>query len=159
MAQIKPTKGNQLMLFLNDKPIAFSTAHTFNVTANTETISTKDSGLFNSNEVNGYDWEITCDALYIDETQGINAYDTLYDMMMLGEPILAVFGKAGNYDKNGLVRGGNTASNAPTEWTKDTTYRQGYVIISNLNLNANSGENATYSTTLTGNGPITKVTA
>lgn len=152
-------KGNELMVFMNDKPIAFSTSHTFNLTGNTVDVASKDHGIFGASEIGSITWEITCEALYVDEENGIQAYDTLCDAMLNREPITVVFGKAGNYDENGLVRGGNLDTNAPTEWEADTTYRTGNAVITSLNLNANTGENATYSATFTGSGAITKVTA
>lgn len=153
-------KGNELMLFINNKPIAFATAHTFNMTGNTVDITSKDHGVFGASEIGSITWEITSENLYVNEEGGIQAYDTLYDAMIARQPITVVFGQAANYEENGLVRGGNLDPNAPTEWTAPSTnYRTGQAVITSLSLNANAGENATYSTTLTGSGAITKVTA
>jgi predicted secreted protein len=146
------------MLFINNKPLAFATSHTFNLTGNTVDIASKDHGIFGASEIGSITWEITSENLYCDEENGIQAYDTLYDAMLNREPITVVFGKAGNYDENGLARGGNLDPSAPTEWEADTTYRTGNAVITSLNLNANVSENATYSVTLTGSGAITKVT-
>lgn len=153
-------RGNELMLFINNKPIAFATAHTFNLTGNTVDISSKDHGVFGASEIGSITWEITSENLYVNEESGIQAYDTLYDAMIARQPITVVFGQASNYNENGLVRGGNLDANAPTEWSAPSTnYRTGQAVITSLSLNANAGENATYSTTLTGSGAITKVTA
>ena len=153
-------KGNELMLFINNKPIAFATSHTFNLTGNTVDITSKDHGVFGASEIGSITWEITSENLYVNEEGGIQAYDTLYDAMIARQPITVVFGQASNYEENGLVRGGNLDANAPNEWSAPSTnYRTGQAVITSLSLNANAGENATYSTTLTGSGAITKVTA
>lgn len=153
---MKILKGNRLQLWIHDnnetKTLIFATAHTLSVTGNTDSLQTKDHGLWNFSEIGSFDWEITADCLYTDDS-----YDLLFDLMLAGEPIQVTFSEVLNYDKNGLVRGGNTASNAPTEWTPDPDKsRTGYVIISALNENANSGENATFSATFTGTGPLVK---
>ena len=151
-------KGAELMLFINNAPIAFATAHTFNLTGNTVDVASKDHGVFGASEIGSITWEITSENLYVNEENGIQAYDTLYDAFIARQPITVVFGQASNYDENGLVRGGNLEANAPTEWTAPSTnYRTGNAVITSLSLNANNGENATYSTTLTGSGAITKV--
>ena len=153
-------RGNELMLFINNKPIAFATAHTFNLTGNTVDITSKDHGVFGASEIGSITWEITSENLYVNEESGMQAYDTLYDAMIARQPITVVFGQASNYNENGLVRGGNLEANAPTEWSAPSTnYRTGQAVITSLSLNANANENATYSTTLTGSGAITKVTA
>lgn len=153
---MKILKGNRLQLWIHNKneteALIFATAHTLSVTGNTESLQTKDHGLWNFSEIGSFDWEITADCLYTD-----NSYDMLFDLMLAGEPIQVTFSEVLNYDKNGLVRGGNTASNAPTEWIPDTNKsRTGYVFITSLNENANSGENATFSVTFTGTGPLVK---
>lgn len=153
-------KGDELMLFINNKPLAFATAHTLSITGNTVDISSKDHGVFAASEVGSISWEIQSENLYVDEETGEQAYDTLFDAMMSRQPITVVFGKASNYDENGLERAGNTAQDAPTEWTAPATnYRTGNAVITSLQLNANTGENATYATTLTGCGALSKVPA
>ena len=43
-------------------------------------------------------------------------------------------------------------------WTSQNTFYQGKALITSLVANANNGENATYSITLTGVGKMQKVT-
>jgi hypothetical protein len=153
-------KGDELMLFINNKPLAFATAHTLTITGNTVDIASKDHGAWGASEIGNLTWEITTENLYVDETTGEQAYDTVFDAMIAKTPITVVFGKASNYTENGLERAGNTSSSAPTEWTAPSTnYRTGNAVITSLTLNANTGENATYSATFTGSGALSKVTA
>ena len=72
--------------------------------------------------------------------------------MVAKTPIEIVFAKASNYDANGLASVGGTTE----AWAKGAGYK-GKAVITSLTANANTGENATYSATFTGCGPLTKV--
>lgn len=143
-------KGDELMLFYNGNAFAWATSHTLTLTGNTIDIATKDHGFFGASEVGKLTWEITTENLYSDDD-----YDKLFDLMLQKEPITVAFAKVGNYDQNGLASvGGNVSA-----WEADNTeYRSGLAVITSLTVNANTGENATYSATFTGSGPLTKAT-
>lgn len=142
-------KGDQLMLFdSTGKALAYATSQTLTLTGNTVDVSSKDHGFWGASEVGSITWEITTENLYTDDE-----YDKLVDMMITAQPVTIAFAKAANYDKNGLVATGGTVES----WTQDqTNYRSGKAIIKSLTLNANTGENATYSATFTGAGALTK---
>lgn len=142
-------RGDELQLFYNGNAFAWATSHTLTLTGNTVDIATKDHGSWGASEIGNITWEITSENLYSEDD-----YDTLFDLMVQKEPIDVVFAKVSNYDPDGLVRAGGKVS----AWTASTTYRTGKAVISSLTANANTGENATYSLTLTGAGPLTKVT-
>ena len=144
-------KGDELMLFdANNKALAWATSHTLTITGNTVDISTKDHGFWGASEVGNLTWEITSENLYCDDN-----YDELFDIMIAKEPVTVAFAKVSNYDENGLTSVGGSVS----EWTPDTTnYRSGQAVITSLTVNANTGENATYSVTFTGAGPLVKAT-
>ena len=130
------------------KALAYATSHTLTLTGNTVDISSKDHGFWGASEVGSVTWEITTENLYTDED-----YDKLFDMMITAQLVTIAFAKAANYDKNGLVATGGTVES----WTADqANYRSGKAVITSLTLNANTGENATYSATFTGNGALTK---
>ena len=141
--------GDQLMLFdSTGKALAYATSHTLTLTGNTVDISSKDHGFWGASEVGSVTWEITTENLYTDDD-----YDKLFDMMITAEPVTIAFAKASNYDKNGLTSTGGTVE----AWTPDQkNYRSGKAVITSLTLNANTGENATYSATFTGNGALIK---
>ena len=142
-------RGDELQLFYDGNAFAWATSHTLTLTGNTVDIATKDHGSWGASEIGNITWEITSENLYSEDD-----YDSLFDLMVQKEPIDVVFAKVSNYDPDGLVRaGGNVQA-----WTASTTYRTGKAVISSLTANANTGENATYSLTLTGAGPLTKVT-
>ena len=141
-------KGDELMLFYNGKAFAWATSHTLTVTGNTLDIATKDHGFWGASEVGKLTWEITTENLYSDDD-----YNTLYNLMLSKQPITVAFAKVGNYNANGLTSVGGTVQ----AWTADSTeYRSGLAVITSLTVNANTGENATYSATFTGSGPLTK---
>ena len=142
-------KGDELMLFnAQNKALAWATSHTLTITGNTVDISTKDHGFWGASEVGNLTWEITSENLYCDDN-----YDELFDIMVAKEPVTVAFAKVSNYDENGLTSVGGTVS----AWTPDTTnYRSGKAVITSLTVNANTGENATYSVTFTGAGPLVK---
>lgn len=139
-------KGDELMLFKDKKSIAYATSHVLTITGNTVDIASKDHGFWGASEVGSLTWEITSENLYTQD-----AYDTLFDAMVACEPIDVAFGKVANYNKNGI-------DNSTTDWTPDTagSVKYGKAVITSLVANANTGENATFSITLTGQGAITK---
>ena len=74
--------------------------------------------------------------------------------MLAGDAIPVRFGlKTDQADLSKNVADGDSDL---THWTSQSTYYEGKVIITSLTANANNGENATYSVTLTGTGSIKK---
>ena len=141
-------KGDELMLFKYKKSIAYATSHVLTITGNTVDIASKDHGFWGASEVGSLTWEITSENLYTQD-----AYDELFDAMVACEPIDVAFGKVSNYNKNGI-------DNSTANWAPDTategSVKYGKAVITSLVANANTGENATFSITLTGQGAITK---
>lgn len=146
MAQI--IKGDDLMLFDEQgKSLAFATSHQLSISADAVETSSKDGGVWGSNEVNKINWEITSENLYTD-----NAYDELFSKMIAREAIKVYFGTKKENDPEKTVADGDYDA-----WTGAKGYT-GKVLITSLTANASTGENATFSVTLTGSGKINKVT-
>lgn len=139
-------KGDQLMVFYDGKSIAYATSHTLNLTGNTVSVANKDSGIFAGNAMTTVSWEVTSDNLFSDD-----AYSTLFDAMMARQALTIVLGYADDWSENGLPTEG-------TNWEKDATkkYYSGDAYITSLNMNAATGENATFSVTFSGAGALTK---
>ena len=163
MAQ-KLIKGDDLMLFngTTGKSYAYATAHTLTITAETADTSSKDHGVWTGNEVAKISWEITSENLYTSE-----GFDSLFDDMINRKPIDVAFGlkQQGAADKtvadenysNWTPEYNTDATGEPTAPSGDTTTKdmyKGSAYITSLTANANTGENATYSVTLTGTGSI-----
>lgn len=175
-------KGDDLMLFdAQGKSIGLATSHTLSLSAESATINTKDHGVWGSTEVNKINWEISTDNLY-----SVAEFDTLFSAMVAGEAVEIYFGlKNEGAGTNGVrdtvdTDGSPASGNTQKTWTKKTTavndlyspstiteptgynftgtYR-GKAIITSLNANAASGDNATFSATFTGVGELSRVTA
>ena len=139
-------KGDDLMLFDEaGKSLAFATSHTLSISADAVDTSSKDHGIWKANEVNKINWELTSENLYTND-----AYDTLMEKMVARQPITVYFGTKKETDADKTVADGDY-----TNWTGASGYT-GKVLITSLSVNANTGENATYSATFTGTGKLTK---
>ena len=144
----KILKGDQIQMWDdNNKTLAYATSHTLTLTGNTTDISTKDHGFWGATSVGSITWELTAECLYTD-----NDFDALFDKMIRNEKIHLTWGEVKNYDPNGLTTTGGNVQ----RWVASPKIYRGYAIITNLNTNANTGENATFSITLTGNGALSK---
>ena len=146
----KIIKGDELMLFNGEKSIAYATSHTLTINGNAIDISSKDHGYWGASEVGNISWEITSENLYTDKY-----YTELFDAMVSRSQLSVAFGFASNWNINGLV----DATNAEYTLDKTKTYYTGKVYVTSLTANANSGENATISITLTGCGALVKTEA
>lgn len=144
-------KGDELMLFKDGVALAYATSHTLTITGNTVDISSKDHGFWGASEIGNITWEIQSENLYTDDD-----YNALFNAMLNKSEVTCVFGKATNYDANGLKPAdAEQGDTRPTAWTAPTTSGyKGKAIITSLTTNANTGENATFSVTLTGKGAI-----
>ena len=136
-------KGDELMLFIDGKSVAFAKSHVLTLTGNSVDISSKDHGGWGASAVGNITWEITSENLYT-----AAGYSALFDAMVAKDPIDVVFGVASDYNPDGL--------GSKENWTapSDSGY-SGQVVITSLVANANTGENATFSCTLTGVGALT----
>ena len=148
---MRKIKGQELMLFLGGKSIAYATSHTLEISAETADTSNKDEGGgdWASSEISKLSWTASSENLFTTDGNGAS-YDALFDYMINKTPIDAVFG---------LKK--ETAVDVPTTgWTAATTgVYTGKVVITSLSLNAPNGEYATYSVQFTGVGELKKKTA
>lgn len=143
-------KGNDLMLFdAEGKSLAYATNHTLSMSGDVTDISSKDHGVFGAQEVNKINWEITSENLYTTEE-----FDSLFTKMIARQSITVFFGLKAENDPTKTVVDGDYPN-----WTKGTGSYTGKAFITSLQVNAQNGENATFSITLTGAGSFTKATA
>ncbi len=144
----KVIKGGDMMLFIDDKAIAMATSHTLSISADTKETSSKDAGgKWQTSEVGLLSWTCKSENILTNDPNG-NGYSDLFDLMIAGTAIDAVFAPKAE-----------TADNVPEAgWTaKANTGYTGKVIITNLEQNAPNGENATFTVDFTGVGALTKV--
>jgi len=147
MSEIKKIyDGRDLMLFdENDHSFAYSTNHQLALQIETQSIATKDNGIFDSKYVSNISWEITSENLATSE------YHNLFYYAITHDPIKVKFGIKQEVAENITVADGNLPY-----WTLDgeQLYYVGKVIINSLQLSANNGEKASYSITLSGVGKL-----
>lgn len=142
-------KGDDLMLFDADgHSLAFATSHSLSINGDAVDVTSKDHGIWGGNEVNKITWEITSDNLYTEDS-----FNELFDKMIAREKITVFFGLKAENDPDKTVADGDY-----DYWSKKATGSYtGSVLITSLVANANTGENSTFSVTLTGAGKITRV--
>lgn len=153
-------KGDDLMVFIQTgtgqsattKSIAYATAHTLTLSAETASVNSKDHGVWTGNEVNKRSWEITSENLFTDED-----YSTLFDAWKDGTKLNLVWGKKNEADSV-VVADGDAANYTVKKTGTGTMYWSGNAYITSLTANANTGEKATFSVTFTGTGAFTKTT-
>lgn len=144
-------KGQELMLFLGGKSIAYATSHTLEISGETADTSNKDEGGgdWATSEISKLSWTASSENLFSTDGSG-GTYDALFDYMIKKTPIDAVFG----------LKKETTTDVPATGWTAATTgVYEGKVVITSLSLNAPNGEYATYSVQFTGVGELKKKTA
>lgn len=140
-------KGDELMLFNNEKSIAYATSHTLTINGNTIDISSKDHGFWGASEMGNITWEITSENLFTE-----SYYEQLFDAMINKTPLTVAFGFASDWNVNGLGE-----NQADYSLSKSKSFYTGQAYLTSLTANANTGENATFSITLTGSGALAKV--
>lgn len=156
----KIRKGNDLMIFIGGKSVAFATSHQLSTTLESETIQSKDSGYDGVNIPKSITWEITSENLFID-----GEYSKLFEKQLKKEYVDIVFGigkRAGSAPGNGTTPETALQPNNPQDassaiyWTYETNapYYTGKALITSLSVSASAGETATYSATFQGSGSI-----
>ncbi len=149
MAQME--RGDDIMLFDDKgKSLAFGKSHTLTIGVETQEVSTKDHGIFGSKKATKVTWSISAEHMYSE-----GAYDTLFDKMVALEPITVYFGKKKSEAADKTVADGDLDAWKPNTPTQ-STLRTGQVIITKLDLQAQSGDNATFSVEFEGVGKISK---
>ncbi len=145
MAQV--INGGDLMAFVDGKSIGFATSHTLTINLATAETTSKDSGgKWQSSEARLLSWTVDSENLMSNDAEGVT-YDTLFNTMTARTSVTLKFAVKAE-----------TADTVPDGgWTPKTTYRTGSAYITALTLNAPNGDNATFTVSFTGSGPLTVV--
>ena len=150
-------KGKKLMLFVKEsdtyKAIAFATNHTFSTSASTINVSHKDladlatgAAKWDDQDIDTFSWSITSEHLYANEGAGYTAKD-IFTLYANGTVLDVKFGLAD----------ASTTGAPETGWvpsTSETQMLSGKAVITSYDINASVDDNASFSITLTGKGPI-----
>lgn len=153
----KAISGSDLMLFIDStgggtgfKSIAFATNHSLSISAETIETSSKDNGgKWVSKAPRKLSWNVSTENLYAIDGEG-STYDELFTAMTDRKELSIVFSLEKEYatKKDEVPTGG---------WTPITSGQyKGKVIITNLDLNAPNGDNATFTASFEGVGALTK---
>lgn len=146
MAEI--IQGSDLMLFVGGKSIAFATNHTLSITAETTDTTHKDiKGGWSDSLVKSFSWEVTTENLFSNDGEG-GTFDTLFASMTSKTQVDVVFG----------LNESNATTVTTGGWVAPTKGQyKGKARITSLQVNAPSGDNATFTATLQGCGVLEKV--
>lgn len=147
----KSLNGKDLMLWIAGKVIALSKSCNINLNANTGDADTKDDGLWGANEITSLAWDMSNESVDSADADRSNdlVYDDLFDAMVAGEPVVVTFGKPVNASDSGVPTAG---------WTAPTTGYTGKALITSLGRSGAKGSNASVTVSLTGVGPLTRMT-
>lgn len=154
----KIIRGKKLMLFVKEtdsyKAIAFATNHSFSTSASTINVSHKDladnenGGKWEDADLDTFNWSITSEHLYANEGAGYTAKD-IFALYVNGTVLDVKFG----------LTDVNTSGAPETGWVPSTSNTTGMLsgkaVITSLDISAPNEDNASWSITLTGKGPIT----
>ena len=154
-------KGGQLMVFLDNEPIAFATTHTLNLTRNTQEITTKDHGDFTAVLGTNISWEMTSENLMSED-----GYKAVLNAFMSGTEVTCYFGLT-TYDGYPDQEDGIVGATAATDWASQSwpgatgstdvskfLNLSGKGIVTSAQVNAPAGENATMSITIQGTSKL-----
>lgn len=148
-------KGKKLMCFVKAgsgdyKSIGYCTNHTLSTSASTISVSHKDladagSGHWASQDVDELSWTITAEAFYANTQEGIGFAD-IFGYYAAGTELDLKFAVAAD-STTGVPTGG---------WAVPSTgtVLQGKAVISSIDVNAPTEDNASFSCTFTGKGPL-----
>lgn len=153
-------RGKKLMLFIKKSSsyvsIGYATSHTLSTSASTISVSHKDladagSGKWDSQDIDTLTWTITTENFYANDAEGISFAD-LFGYYSAGTELDVKFAVAAT-STSGVPTGGWVA---PTG--SGTYVMSGKVVITSIDMNAPVDDNASFSVTFTGRGPLTAET-
>lgn len=136
--------GSDLMLFKNNKALAAATNCKLTISANMLETSSKDSGCWTEKQGGKLNWTASSDNLFV-----ISEVDDLFDALINRTQVSLQFSTVSNKAD---------CSEVPsTGWTASSDGYTGTAIISSIDINAQDGENATYTVSFEGTGALEKV--
>lgn len=144
--------GSDLMIFKDGKSLAYATSCSLKLGTETSSISSKDHGKWGATKPNKFNWEMSSDNLYSE-----GDFNSLFLAWKSGEPVAMVFDLAKESD-TATDEDGDGLLVPSTGWTpkggSSGKGLKGSAYITNIDVNAPDGDNATYSVTFQGIGEI-----
>lgn len=149
-------KGKKLMVFVETssntyKSLGYATNHTLSTNANTIDVAHKDladvaGGRWEDQDIDTLAWTVTSENFYANDAEGAG-FEDLFSIYTAGSEVTLKWGVATD-STTGVPTGG---------WVAPSTGLTGKAIITALDMNAPVSDNATYSVTFTGKGPLTTI--
>lgn len=149
MTRAKHVMGKDLMVFLDSKALALATSCKLTVKADMQDVATKDSGMWNEQELSKLSFEGSSDALFANDKDIDHVHLTLMKAMIAGTSLEITFGVVSNPSTAGVPEGGWLAPVAGCY--------KGSVKITNIDFNGANGDKATMSISFVGSGELTVV--
>ena len=145
MARKQTYSGDEIMLFKEDNTsFAWATSHSIAFNLSTSEINTKDNPVYPVVYLSKVSNEITTENLYCEDVA------TLFNYLITGEALTLRFGKRKN--TNGLYPADGDIEHYKLDGA--TNYYQSKYILTNIEINAPTGERTTYSATFQSVGKI-----
>ena len=145
MAKKQTYSGDEIMLFKEDNTsFGWATSHSIAFNLSTSEINTKDNPVYPVVYLSKVSNEITTENLYCEDVA------TLFNYLITGEALTLRFGKRKN--TNGLYPADGDIEHYKLDGA--TNYYQSKYILTNIEINAPTGERTTYSATFQSVGKI-----
>lgn len=136
-------KGEELMIFVDDEPIAYTTSHHRTTNVDTKDVSSKMSGDYDSSMPGKISWGLTIEAL-TSMTKGHKSKDALMKALVQRKPI--------RIKECDVIRG--VDETGAKTFKMGAVHYQGDAIITKLDEKSTNGEYDTFSSELKGTGPL-----
>lgn len=138
-------EGKDLMLFIGTttkKAIALATSMKLSISHASKEISSKDSGIWTDLAKGRLKWDASSDCLVTYDTTA-NNFEAMYDAMIARNKVTLTFA---------------LATGTSPDWTVDTTkdIYVGEAFIDKLDMNANDGDQTSFTVSFSGTGALTK---
>lgn len=151
--------GNDLMLFVGGKSVAYAKNHTLDLTMSPVDTSNKDEGFgrWQDNDAGVRSWTMGTENLVGDGSDAGASIDDLMQAFLNGDKVDVIFTLQS--DIKDLVSKNDSEFKVPQEgWTPDkTNYYKGKALITALNISAPSGDFASGTATFTGCGNLQRI--
>ena len=154
MAKRQTLRGNEVMLWLDNKVVAASTSCKLDLTANTEDGGTKDDGEWDSPEIVGLKWSATNESFDCVGIEGLTndmIYADLFDEMVRKHHVAVTMCKPNMPAEDGVPEEGWKASAG----TMIDPIFKGTAIITSLSRDMTVGSRGKINVSLSGVGALT----
>ena len=142
-------EGSDLMIFVDNKSIALATSCKLGISVETVETSSKDSGgKWATKKAKKISWNLSTENLFAAESTEGSVFNDMFKKVVGTNEFEAIFTTA------------NEAQDIVPEagWTpKANTGYKGKVVITSMEVNAPNGDNATYSVSFEGTGPLEEI--